>query len=628
MAAATEEKLEFQAEVSRLLNIVANALYSHKEIFLRELISNASDACDRLRYEALTTPALTEDDPRFSIDIAVDGETKTLTVSDNGIGMNRDDLIANLGTLARSGTAAFIEQLGGQRGEVDLIGQFGVGFYSSFMVADLVTVDSRRAGEAEGWRWTSDGQGGYTVVETDEAPARGSRITLQLKEGSEEFLDANRLRRIVKTYSDHIAVPIRLLGEDEPETVNSAGALWMRPKSEISDEQYREFYHHVAHAVDEPWLRLHFKVEGVMEYSGLLFVPSSPPFDLFEPDRKHRVKLYVKRVFITDDCAELLPPYLRFLRGIVDSEDLPLNISREMLQHNPMLGRMRGAIVKRVLNELEAKAKNAPEEYASFWENFGAVLKEGLYEDQEQRQRLLGLARFRTTAGEGWVSLAEYVERMKDGQTAIYTITGDDAEALKKSPQLEGFAAKGVEVLLLTDPIDEFWLPAIGAYQDKPFQSVTRAGADLDAIDAEEAASEDDDASEDESADDTALATLVAYVKTALADKVKDVRLSKRLTSSPVCLAAEAGDLDLHLERMLRQHNRLEETASRVLELNPKHPLVRRMASLVASDGAGTALEDLAHLLLDQARILEGEGPLDPSAFARRLSSLAEKGLG
>ena len=622
----TEEKLEFQAEVSRLLDIVANALYSNKEIFLRELISNASDACDRLRYAAITDPELTAGDPTFRITLESDPDSRRLTIADNGIGMSRDELVANLGTIARSGSAAFVKELGDQAKDVDLIGQFGVGFYSAFMVADQVTVETRKAGEEQSWRWESDGKGSFTVTESEDAPARGTRIALHLKEDAKDYLQESELKRIVKTYSDHIGIPITLVKAEGPgDTLNSAGALWTRPKSEISEDQYREFYHHVAHAFDEPWDRLHFKAEGAMEYTGLLFIPSAKPINLFDPERRNEVKLYVKRVFITDDCRAILPPYLRFLRGIVDSEDLPLNISRELLQDNPLLGRMRRAITKRVLGELEKKATKEPESYVQFWETFGPVLKEGLYEDLDQRDRLVKLTRFRSTESEGWASLDDYIARMKPGQTAIYTLSGDELAALQRSPQLEGFRAKGVEVLLLTDPVDEFWMPAMAEYEGKPFKSVTRGGADLDTIEGESEAADKEEPSE---AQTDGLDTLVAFIKLTLKDKVKDVRISNRLRESPVCLVADDGDMDLHLSRLLKQHHRLDQEAPRVLEVNPKHPLVLALAKM-ASAGNGNAgtVEEAAHLLLDQARILEGETPLDQAAFSRRLSDFLAQAL-
>jgi len=621
----SQEKRSFQAEVSRLLDIVAHSLYSEKQIFLRELISNASDACDRLRYLALTEPKLTADDPEFRVVLTPDKEKNTLTVADNGIGMNHDELVDNLGTIARSGTSAFMHQLSGdQRKDMALIGQFGVGFYSAFMVAERVEVLSRKAGEAQGWRWISDGKGEFTV-EAAEKEARGTTIILHLLKDQTEYTEPLRLRQIVKTYSDHVALPIVLRSGGKDETLNTAAALWTRPRSEITPEQYREFYHHAAHSFDEPWLTIHSKAEGTFEYTSLLFVPSTKPFDLFDPQRKPRVKLYVRRVFITDDCPELLPAYLRFLRGIVDSEDLPLNVSREMLQHNPMLVKMRGQITKRVLGELAKKAKDAPEDYAKFWETFGAVLKEGLYEDHEHKDQLLPLMRFRSTAGDGLVTLDEYVGRMKPGQEAIYTITGDNLGLVRKSPQLEGFRARGVEVLLLTDPIDEFWMPALGQYKDHPLKSVTRGAADLGKI---EAPSETKEEEKPAATSEGAIASLIALFKLSLGDAVKDVRASDRLTDSAVCLVADEGDLDMHLERLLKQHRQLADTAAkRILEINPKHPLIARLATLVSKDGAAQSLGDFAWLLLDQARIIEGEQLPDPSAFARRLASLLERGL-
>ncbi len=629
-----EEKLGFQAEVSRLLHIVANALYSNKEIFLRELISNASDACDRMRYAALTQPELSAGEAAFRVELAADAKARTVTVTDNGIGMNRDDLVDNLGTIARSGTAAFVQQLGEKVDGSSLIGQFGVGFYAAFMVADEVEVISRKAGETQGWRWTSDGKGEFTVAASDAAPTRGTRIVVHLKKGEEEFLDPMRVRQIVKTYSDHIAIPVILRrpdkdGRDKEETLNAASALWTRPKSEISDEAYTEFYHHAAHAFDEPWLRLHFKAEGVLEYTGLLFIPASKPFDLFHPERQHGVKLYVKRVFISDKCDDLVPPYLRFLRGVIDTEDLPLNISRETLQHNPLLAKIRHAVTKRVLGELEKRADKDPETYAAFWDNFGAVLKEGLYEDEAQRGTLLGLARFASTRGTARVCLADYLARMPAGQEAIYYLSGDDADTLRRSPHLEGFAAKGVEVLLLSDPVDEFWIPAVGDYENRRFKSVTRGATDLGKIGAPaDAAAE---AKAGEAAADGGIDTLVAFIKLTLKDEVKDVRVSERLTDSAVCLVADEGDIDMHLERLLKQHRQLDQTARRVLEINARHPMIRRLAERLADGGAAAAaggpVEDAAHLLLDQARILEGEPLPDPAAFGRRLASLVERGL-
>ena len=622
-----EEKLRFATEVSRLLQIVANSLYSQKEIFLRELISNASDACDRLRYEALTRPELTADDPDFRVRISIDKKKRLPEISDNGIGMNREALIADLGTIARSGTSAYIDEHKDDEGaDLKTIGQFGVGFYSAFMVATEVEVISRRAGEDTAWRWVSDGTGEFTVGE-GERDGRGTTIRLKLRKGEDEFLEESRLRHIVKTYSDHIALPIVIAGEDgDGEPVNEASALWTRPKKDVTDEQYAEFFHHVG-GFGDPWLTLQWKAEGTLEYLNLLFVPSSKPFDLFDPSRKHGVRLYVKRVFITDEAEGLIPPWLRFLRGIVDSEDLPLNVSREILQNNPMIARMRKAIVKRVLGDLQKKADKKPDEFKPFWDDFGQVIKEGLYEDFENREALLKLARFRSTAGgEDLVSLADYVGRMKDGQEAIYYISGEDIGHLRKSPQLEGFAAKGVEVLLLTDAVDEFWIPAIAQYEEKPFKSATRAGADLEKIAKPEGAAEDGDQPDTE-ANSAKIDALIAMFRLTLQDEVKDVRISERLTDSAVCLVSDEGDMDLRIERMLKQHNQLDQAFKRILEINPRHALVASLAESVGRDGAGGKIEDAAWLLLDEARIIEGEPVTDPAAFSRRLNSVMSAGL-
>ncbi|HEX3952771.1 MAG TPA: molecular chaperone HtpG [Stellaceae bacterium] len=622
----TEETLHetrtFQAEVSRLLEIVAHSLYSQKEIFLRELISNASDACDRLRYAALTEPALAEGNTNYRVVLTPIKSSRTLTIADNGIGMNHDELVENLGTIARSGTAAFMNELSGDsRKDMSLIGQFGVGFYSAFMVADNVEVLSRRAGDRDGWRWVSDGKGSFTIEPARDVP-RGTRIVLHMREGEDEYLEPHRLSQIVKTYSDHVALPIVLADGNKEDALNTASALWTRPRGDITAEQYKEFYHHVGHSFDEPWLTLHARAEGVLEFTYLLFVPTNKPFDLFDPDRKSRVKLYVRRVFITDEGTELLPSYLRFMKGVVDSEDLPLNVSREMLQSNPMVARIRQQLTRRVLTELGKKATEAPEEYTKFWDDFGPVLKEGLYEDREQRDALLGLARFRTTTRDGLISLDEYVEAMRPGQEAIYTITGDNLDLLRKSPQIEGFRARGVEVLLLTDPIDEFWVNSVGTYKEKSFKSVTRGGLDLDKI-----TPVDDKPQPEKAEPPPKLASLVAIFKLALGEAVKDVRSSERLTDSAVCLVADEGDLDMHLERMLKQHRQLDTASRRILEINPRHRLIDRLAASVGETGASDQLAEFAWLLLDQARIVEGEPVPDPSAFARRLALLLERGL-
>jgi len=622
--ALPEEKLAFQAEVSRLLEIVAHSLYSEKEIFLRELISNAADACDRLRYEAQTRPELAPSDQPFQITVAVDKAARTLSVSDNGVGMTRDDLVKNLGTIARSGTSAFLKGLTGDgKKDVSLIGQFGVGFYSAFMVADKVEVVSRRAGEDQAHRWTSDGKGEFSVAAAERGSA-GTDIVLHLKADEDEFLEDHKIKEVVRRYSEHIPVPIALkIGEEETQSLNDGSALWQKSKSEITEAQYADFYRQVSHAFDEPWLTVHHKAEGTIEYSALLYVPGSRPLDLFNPDRRHRVKLYLKRVFITDDCKDLLPAWLRFLQGVVDTPDLPLSISREMLQKNPLLSKIRSGLTRKLLSELTRKAKDDAEGYLAFWENFGACLKEGLYEDRgEYRDEILKLARFHSTASDKPVTLDEYLGRMKDGQDGIYTISGEDLAALRASPQLEGFAAKGVEVLLLTDPVDEFWMPTIGKYQDKTFKSVTRGGADLEKIKAED---KPEDAKPEEAGAE--LGALSVAFKLALGEQVKEVRASVRLTDSAVCLVAAEGDMDMRLERLLRQHKQLNQAVSRVLELNPKHPLIRRLAEMAASDGGAPVLEEAAHLLLDQARILEGETVADARAFAKRMALVMEKAL-
>jgi molecular chaperone HtpG len=617
------ETLNFQAEMSRLLDIVAHSLYSEKDIFLRELISNSSDACDRLRHAALTEPELAAGDADYRISVTVDKEARTISIADNGVGMNRDDLIANLGTIAKSGTTAFLESLTGDaRKDTSLIGQFGVGFYSAFMVADRVDVTTRRAGEDDAWLWSSDGKGSFTIAPA-EREERGTAVTVHLHDGEDGFLAKDRLSGIVKRYSDHIPFPITLAESGgETEQANTGAALWTRPKSDISEDQYREFYHHVAHMADDPWATLHFHAEGVIDYRALLFVPSTRPFDLFQPERESRVKLYVRRVFITDHETGLVPSWLRFLRGIVDSEDLPLNVSREMLQDNPVTAKIRSGIVKRVLDDLEKKARDDAEAFAAFWNNFGAVLKEGIYEGANERDRLVKLSRFRSTASDGLVSLDDYIGRMKEGQDEIYYISGDDSEALAKSPQVEGFRAKGVEVLLLCDPVDDFWIPMVGVYETRPFKSVTRGGADLSKIAGEGKEEKPDDKTEAE------LAPLVAAIKLALGEQVKDVRASDRLTDSAVCLVAGDGDMDIHLERILRAHKQLDTASARILEINPKHRLIEALGKAARADGKAALIEDAAHLLLDQARILEGEPVSDPADFARRMSKVMTAGLG
>ncbi len=627
---STGERREFQAEVNRILDIVVNSLYSKREIFLRELISNASDACDKLRYEAQLDASLVKDDPDLAIAIAPDARKRTLTIVDNGIGMSHDELVENLGTIAGSGTAKFAAELAEaekdlakkEKSGVGLIGQFGVGFYAAFMVADEVAVTSRRAGSDEAWRWTSDGRGGYSIEKAPDDAPRGTAIELRLKKDAAEFSETARVETVVKTYSDHVGLPVWLAGDGGRRQVNEAAALWTRPKSEIAPDQYIEFYRHAGHAFDEPWLTLHNRAEGVIAYTSLLFVPTAAPFDLFDPARRHGVKLYVRKVFITDECEGLVPPWLRFLKGAVDSEDLPLNVSREVLQNNPVVARISKALVKRVLNELKKKAGKDPAAYAAFWETFGQVLKEGIYEDGERRGDILKLARFRSTGAEGWVGLDDYVGRMKEGQKAIYMLTGDKAEAMRTSPMLEAFGAKGVEVLLLDDPVDEFWTMSVDAYGETPFVGVNRGDIDLSGIGGGEAA---DDGADDEPGGDAA--PLIAMIKLALEGQVKNVRASRRLTDSACCLVVEEGGMNARLRKMLRAAGQTHDESERILEINPKHALIRSLGDRAKGDGASRDIEAMARLLLDQALILEGELPKDPAGFAKRMSDAMAKAV-
>lgn len=617
----TKETFTFQTEVGRLLDIVAGSLYSNREIFLRELVSNASDACDKLRHAALTAPSLIDGDHDFKVELSVDAKAKTLTVSDNGIGMNHDELLETLGTIAKSGTGAFIDQLGkDEKKDMGLIGQFGVGFYSAFMASDKVEVTTRKAGEAEAWLWVSDGKGQFSI-EQAERDERGTSVVLHLKKDAKEYLEDVRVEHIVKTYSDHIGFPVTL-GD---KTLNEGSAIWTRMPKDVSAEQHKEFYHHASHAFDDPWLTIHNRVEGAVNYTNLLYIPTHRPFDLFEPERKNHVKLYVNRVFITEHADGLLPPFLRFLRGVVDSEDLSLNISREMLQTDPKMAKISTGLVKRVLGALEKKADKAPEEFATFWTAFGVVLKEGLVEANPYQERLLKLCRFVTTdstAETGLTSLSDYIERMKEGQDAIYYIAGESVSQLANSPQLEGFKAKGIEVLLFSDPVDEFWVRAMETFEGKPIKSITRGSADLDKVKGDD---KDDDKKDEQNA--AALDTLIAAIKLELGESVKDVRSSKRLTESPVCLVADDDDMDVNLERMLRRQGQLDGPVPRVLELNPTHPIVTKLVERAGAGADDNLLKDAAHLLLDQARIADGEAPSDPVAFVKRLASVMEEAL-
>ena len=624
---ATAKPKQFQAEVAKLLHLMVHSVYSEREVFLRELISNASDACDKLRYEAQRNDKLMAEGGDLRIDINADKKAGVLTISDSGIGMDAKELTDNLGTIARSGTQAFMEQLEdgkektkgkGGGDDVQLIGQFGVGFYSAFMIAGQVDVISRKAGARKANIWSSDGTGTFTVdaYDGDDAPVRGTVIKLSLRKDAKEFLDDARLEHIVRTYSDHVSHPI-YLGDRQ---LNSGSAIWTRPKSEVNDEQHREFFGHVSGMYADPALTIHYKAEGRHEYSVLLYVPGEKPFDLFDPERKGRQKLYVRRVFITDE-ADMLPSWLRFVRGVIDSEDMPLNISREMLQDNPTVHAIRAAVTKRVLSELKKCADKKPEAFDRIWAAFGPVIKEGLYEDMERRDGLYEICRFRSTASEGAenVTLADYVGRMKENQTAIYYLTGEDAAKIELSPQLEGYKSRGVEVLLLTDPIDAFWVRTALGYDGKPFTSVTQGSADLDLI---APLDKDDDKP---GTDDAATAGLLAALKAALGDKVQDVRQSKRLTSSPVCITAGEHGFDRTLEKYLARQQGQTNISAPVLEVNAAHALIARLAERHAK---GEDVSDAAELLLDQALILEGEAPQDPAGFAGRLSKLMQQVYG
>jgi len=628
MTEKNEEKLKFSAEISKVLQLMIHSLYTNKDIFLRELISNASDACDKLRYEAITHPELSTGSGDFKISVTIDKDKKTLTISDNGIGMSRGELISNLGTIAKSGTQEFLSQLSGDgKKDMPLIGQFGVGFYSSFMIADKVTVISARAGQSESWQWDSEGAGEFTIAPASKAD-HGTDITLHLKDGQEQYLDKFRLRHIIQTYSDHISFPIIVTDEEgKSETVNTASAMWMRPKNDITPEQYKEFYHHVAHSPDEPWLVLHNKAEGKLEYTNLLFIPSVKPFDLFHPDRKRRVKLYVKRVFITEENVDLVPHYLRFLRGVVDSEDLPLNISRETLQDNPLLGKIKESLVKRALSELKKKGEADEEGYKTFWKNFGPVLKEGLCESASPREQILETCRFHSTASASdiYTTLDGYISRMKEGQEQIFYLTGDRIETLRSSPQLEGFAKRGIEVLLLCDHVDDFWVNVVFEYKGKKFKSVTRADIDLDHL-GEEKKEEKEEKSEKQEEADAQVKELCERIKAILGDKVKDVRTTSKLTNSAVCLAVEEGAMDIRLERFLIEQKQLSQTSAKILEINPEHSIIRSLVRKLTS-ASPDEIEDVTWLLFDQARILEGEEITDLAAFTRRLQGFVEKSL-
>ena len=612
----------FQAEVSELLHLMVHSVYSETDIFLRELVSNASDACDKLRYEAIASPALLGEGEALKIRIIPNKQSTTLTIADNGIGMERQELIDHLGTIARSGTKAFVSKLKEAKDGLGLIGQFGVGFYSAFMVAEKIVVISRRAGESDVWTWTSSGGSGFEIARASDEEAarvtRGTEIVLHLKDDAKKYLEAYEIERIVGAYSDNILFPIELVPEEgEPRQINSASALWQRSKSELTADDYKKAYQQIASAFDDPAMTLHYRAEGRYSYAVLLFAPSTKPFDLFEPNRKGRVKLYVRRVFITDD-ADLLPGYLRFIRGVVDSEDLPLNISREMLQNNPQLAQIRKAVATRVVSELESLADKDPENFAKIWDAFGAVLKEGIYEDFERREKLLALSRFTTTSGEKR-SLKQVIADFKPNQTEIYYLVGDSIERLKSNPRLEAATARGIEVLLLSDPVDAFWTSMPTEFDGKPMKSLSQGDLNLDLI---PRVDEADAAKKEEPAADEA--ATIAVIKAALGERVSDVKASTRLTSSASCLVADSQGPSREPERILSQQNRGMRTKP-ILEINLRHPLV---TAVTRAQAGSKVVDDLSLLLLEQAQILDGELPEDPAAFAARLNRLVLQGLG
>ncbi len=622
------ENLKFDAEIEKILNIVIHSLYTNKEIFLRELISNASDACDKLRYESQLDPNLLDSSDELKIIISTNKDKNELYIADNGIGMNRQDLIDNLGTIASSGTQKFLEAIKNSKDSsqtVELIGKFGVGFYSSFMVASEVIVESRKAGEEESWIWKSQGYGKYSISKLNDQITRGTKITLIIRPEENEFLDKFRIKNVVTTYSDHINSPVEFIDEEgKSERLNSKAAIWTKPKNDVTQEEHNDLFRSVAHVGGEPWMILHNKNEGVIEYTNLLYVPSIKPFDLFHPDRRCSVKLYVNKVFITEDNVQIIPQYLRFLKGIIDSPDLPLNISRETLQNNRVVEQIKKSLTKRVISELGKKAKENLEEYTKFWTNFGAVLKEGLCEAMptDEREALLSICRFHSTSDDKLVSIDNYISRMKPEQEYLYYLTGNSLDSVKYSPQLEGFVSKGLEVLLFVDPVDDFWTSVVHEYKDQKFKSVTRADVDLDKFSPRK---KDEENKSDEKKSEENTDSILQYFTKVLGNSVKSVKISKKLTDSPVCLAIDEGAMDLRMERFLREQKQLNYRTPKVLEINTKHPVIKNIMKSYAENGENQTLEDMVHLLFYQACIVEGEEMDNANLFAKRLNNLLDK---
>ena len=614
------EKLEFQTEVSQLLKLMINSVYSEKEVFVRELVSNASDACDKLRYLANTKEKVMQDDPDLRVEIEINKKENRISFIDNGIGMNRKDLINNLGTIARSGTAQFLKELSESKTkDLSLIGQFGVGFYSAFMVSSEISVTTRKAGEKKLWIWKSDGESNFSIQENENLELlksnRGTKIDISITKENKEYLDKMRVEQIIKKYSDHISIPIYVIDgsekkDEKNEAANSASAIWTRPKNKITKEQYKEFYNHVGQMFDDPWLTSHYKAEGKIEYTVLNFIPSSKPFDLYDPARENRLKLYVKKVFITDNCPDLIPPYLRFLRGVIDSEDLPLNISREMLQNNPVVTKIRSSLVKRTISDLRKKLNSDKNDYINFWNNFGPVLKEGIYEDFERKESILEIALFKQSASSELITLNEYISNMQKKQKDIYFITGDNYESVINNPSLEGYKSRNINVLILDDPVDSFWTSSTPSYKENNFKSVTQGIDDLDKLGKKT----------EEDTNEKSVDSLLVFLKEKLKEKVKDVRVSKRLTDSPVCLVGDEGAMDPHLEKILQQHNQLNQGVSlKVMEINPSHSLIKKLDKMSKNKDKIGDLENIAILLYEQSKILDGDKPTNPVEFSKKL---------
>lgn len=640
MSENNKEKFEFGVEIKKMLKLMIHSLYSNKDVAIRELISNASDACDKLRYKATQDDKLWEDDKELKIKIEIDKDKKTISIIDNGIGMERAELISQLGTIAKSGTEAFLKSLDENDAKnANLIGQFGVGFYSSFMIADKVEVISRKAGKKKINKWTSNGEGTYSIEEVNEEYPRGTRITLYLKKDEEQFLDKIYLGNIIKLYSDHIDFPVELQMDDGHfKTMNSASALWTRPKNEITKEQYNEFYTHISHMPGEPFMILHNKAEGIIEFTNLLFIPDKKPIDLYLPtDRESKIKLYVKRVFITDDAVQLLPPFLRFVRGIVDSEDLPLNINRESLQYNNLVEKIKKSLTKRVISELEKKLNDEPEKYKEFWDNFGPVIKEGLCEGSIFGSDIMNICIFYSSKSPNkMITLKEYIDRMKDKQENIFYITGDNIEALENSPQMEGFKDRDIEVLYLTDTVDNFWVTTQHDFQGKELKSITREDIDLNNLNGELEKTEenkedikfdDENKSKEENAKNITESQydgLITFIKEVLKDKIKDVKISKKLTSSPVCLVADKQAMDIRLERYLLDQKQIPYAMKKIIEINPKHQIIQNINANLSKPEKLTELQELVNLLFDEACIIEGEPIANPGEFAKMLNKLLE----